>query len=160
MGRLAWQQRSRGNTTLAKTKATAAAATEPQTERNQALLDLVLASLDDGKAEEVVVIDLAGKTSIADYMVVASGRSARQVVTLADHLAEKLKAALGQPISVEGKAHGDWVLVDGIDVIVHIFRPEVRSFYALEKMWGAALDAPEETAAAAPSAEPLMAAGI
>lgn len=109
----------------------------------------MLASLDDDKAEDVVVIDLADKSSIADFMVVASGRSTRQVMTLADHLAEKLKTVLKHPISVEGKTHGDWVLVDGGDVIVHLFRPEVRSFYGLEKMWGAVLDAPEPAAAAA-----------
>lgn len=108
----------------------------------------MLASLDDDKAENVVVIDLADKTSIADFMVVASGRSTRQVMTLADHLAEKLKAVLQRPVSVEGKTHGDWVLVDGGDVIVHLFRPEVREFYGLEKMWGAVLDAPEAAVAA------------
>jgi ribosome-associated protein len=102
----------------------------------------VLASLDDDKAEDVVVIDLADKTSIADFMVVASGRSTRQVTTLADHLAEKLKAVQKHPVSIEGKTHGDWVLVDGGDVIVHIFRPEVRAFYGLEKMWSALLDEP------------------
>jgi len=102
----------------------------------------VLASLDDDKAEGVVVIDLADKTSIADYMVVASGRSSRQVTTLADHLAERIKAVQKHPVSIEGKTHGDWVLVDAGDVIVHLFRPEVRAFYGLEKMWGAALDEP------------------
>ncbi len=158
-GRLVLQQWSRGNTTLAKTKATAAANPQPQTERIQALLKLVLESLDDGKAEEVVVLDLAEKTSIADYMVVASGRSSRQVITLAEHLAETLKAELGHPIPVEGQTHGDWVLVDGSDIIIHIFRPEVRSFYALEKMWGAALDEPEEVTVPDLRVEPVLAAG-
>lgn len=100
----------------------------------------MLGSLDDDKAEDVVVIDLLDKSSIADFMVIASGRSSRQVVTMADHLAEKLKARRPQAPSVEGKSQGDWVLVDGGDVIVHLFRPEVRAFYGLEKMWGAAMD--------------------
>ena len=100
------------------------------------ILDLVLKTLDDGKAEEVVTIDLAGKTTIADYMVVASGRSARQVGALTEHL----EAALSRRarISIEGKGHGDWVLIDAGDVIVHIFRPEIRAYYNLEKMWGSA----------------------
>lgn len=100
------------------------------------LLDLVLKALDDGKAEEVVTLDLAGKTTIADFMVVASGRSARQVTALADHLEEALSRRAR--ISVEGKAQGDWVLIDAGDVIVHLFRPEIRAYYNLEKMWGAA----------------------
>jgi len=98
-------------------------------------LALVRRSLDDDKAEDVVVIDLAGKSAFADYMVIASGRSTRQVVAIADHLAERLKQARYRVISVEGKDVGDWVLVDSGDVVVHIFRPEPRAFYALEKMW-------------------------
>ncbi len=100
------------------------------------ILDLVLKTLDDGKAEEIVTIDLAGKTTIADYMVVASGRSARQVGALTEHL----EAALSRRarISIEGKGQGDWVLIDAGDVIVHLFRPEIRTYYNLEKMWGAA----------------------
>ncbi len=112
------------------------------------MLDLVLASLDDDKAEDVVVIDLADKSSIADFMVVASGRSSRQVTTLADHLAEKLKVGRKSPVPVEGKSHGDWVLVDGGDVIIHLFRPEVRAFYGLEKMWGTLLEEPAAAAGA------------
>jgi nicotinate-nucleotide adenylyltransferase len=100
-----------------------------------ALLALVRRSLDDDKAEDVVVIDLKGKSSFADYMVIASGRSNRQVVAIADHLAEKLKQASHGYIPIEGKQGGDWVLVDAGDVVVHIFRPEPRAFYALEKMW-------------------------
>lgn len=100
------------------------------------LLDLVLKTLDDGKAEEIVTLDLAGKTTIADFMVVASGRSARQVTALSDHLEEALSRRAR--ISVEGKAQGDWVLIDAGDVIVHLFRPEIRAYYNLEKMWGAA----------------------
>jgi ribosome silencing factor RsfS/YbeB/iojap len=98
-------------------------------------LALVRRSLDDDKAEDIVVIDLAGKSAFADYMVVASGRSTRQVVAIADHLAERLKQARHRVISIEGKEVGDWVLVDSGDIVVHIFRPEPRVFYALEKMW-------------------------
>jgi nicotinate-nucleotide adenylyltransferase len=106
-----------------------------------ALLPTILASLEDGKAEDVVTIDLAGKTDIADYMVIASGRSARQVTALTDHLLEALPKKWRS--SVEGKAQGDWVLIDAGDVIVHLFRPEVRAHYNLEKMWGAAVPGAE-----------------
>jgi nicotinate (nicotinamide) nucleotide adenylyltransferase/ribosome silencing factor RsfS/YbeB/iojap len=101
------------------------------------ILKLVLETLEDGKAEDVVTIDLAGKTTIADYMVIASGRSARQVVALTEHLEEVLSRRMR--ISTEGKAQGDWVLIDASDVIVHLFRPEIRAYYNLEKMWGEAL---------------------
>lgn len=99
-------------------------------------LDLVLRSLDDDKAEAVVTIDLAGKSSIADYMVIASGRSSRQVGSMADHLARKFKDLGFERIAVEGVPLCDWVLVDTGDVIVHLFRPDVRGVYNLEKMWG------------------------
>jgi ribosome silencing factor RsfS/YbeB/iojap/nicotinate (nicotinamide) nucleotide adenylyltransferase len=107
------------------------------------LLTRILASLEDGKAENIVTIDLAGKTSIADYMVVATGRSARQVIALAEHL----RVALPRKwrAAIEGKAQGDWVLIDAGDVIVHLFRPETRAYYNLEKMWGA--DLPDAEAA-------------
>ena len=106
------------------------------------MLDLIISTLDDGKAEEVVAIDLRGKSSIADHMVVASGRSSRQVTALAEQVASKLKD-LGQGrVSIEGKAQGDWVLLDAGDVIVHIFRPEVREFYKLEKMWSSPTELP------------------
>jgi ribosome-associated protein len=101
------------------------------------LLTTILASLEDGKAIDIVTIDLAGKTLIADYMVVASGLSARQVGALAEHLLEVLPKR--RRASVEGKAQGDWVLIDAGDVIVHLFRPEIRAYYNLEKMWGGAL---------------------
>ena len=101
------------------------------------LLDLVLATLDDGKAEDIVTIDLAGKTTIADHMVVASGRSARQVSALTEHLEAALSPRAR--IAIEGKAQGDWVLIDAGDVIVHLFRPEIRSYYNLEKLWSEAL---------------------
>jgi ribosome-associated protein len=96
---------------------------------------LVLARIDDMKAEDTVTIDLTGKSSIADVMVVTSGRSNRQVGAIADHLVKDLhKAGLGD-VRVEGMPHCDWVLIDAGDVIVHVFRPEVRAFYQLEKMW-------------------------
>jgi len=101
----------------------------------EALLHLVLNSLANDKAEDVIPIPLSGKSEMADYMVIASGRSSRQVVSLADKLSERLKAELGRPCRMEGKETGDWVLVDCGDVVVHIFRPEVREFYQLEKMW-------------------------
>ncbi len=99
------------------------------------MLKLVAESLDDDKAQDVVVIDLAGKSSIADGMVVASGSSQRHVGAMAEHLREKLKASGLRGISLEGATTCDWVLIDAGDVIVHLFRPEVRDFYGLEKMW-------------------------
>ncbi|MEM6824312.1 MAG: ribosome silencing factor [Pseudomonadota bacterium] len=99
------------------------------------LLELILTSLDDDKAEDVVVIDLAGKSEMADHMVIASGRSTRQVSSISDKLIDRLKKDLGILSKVEGKDAGDWVLIDTGDVVVHVFRPEVREFYQLEKMW-------------------------
>ncbi|MEQ9057050.1 MAG: ribosome silencing factor [Roseovarius confluentis] len=99
------------------------------------LLEHILKSLDDDKAEEFVKIDLRGKSEMADWRVIASGRSSRQVGAIADHLTEMLKQDLGRLSKVEGKDAGDWVLIDAGDVIVHVFRPEVREFYQLEKMW-------------------------
>ena len=104
------------------------------------LVETVVASLDDDKAEDVLVIDLRGRSAIADHMIIASGRSQRQVAAMADHLMEKLKA-FHLRIAVEGVAQGDWVLLDGGDVVVHLFRPEVRSFYNLERLWGATVAA-------------------
>ncbi len=101
----------------------------------EALHKLVMASLDDDQAVETVSIPLAGKSSIADYMVVASGRSTRQVASMAVKLADKIKAEFGRTPRVEGLPTADWVLIDAGDVIVHLFRPEVRSFYNLERMW-------------------------
>jgi ribosome-associated protein len=100
-----------------------------------ALHRLVMTSLDDDQAVETVSIPLAGKSSIADFMVVASGRSTRQVASMAAKLAEKIKAEFGRSPRVEGLPTADWVLIDAGDVIVHLFRPEVRSFYNLERMW-------------------------
>ena len=98
------------------------------------MVESVLTSLDDDKAEEVTVIDLRGRSSIADFMVIATGRSQRQVGAMADHLMERLKK-FGLAVGVEGVTQGDWVLIDAGDIIVHLFRPEVRSFYNLERMW-------------------------
>ena len=102
---------------------------------SEALLDRILTSLDQDKAEEIVQIDLRGKTSIGDYMVIASGRSTRQVTAMAEKLVDRLKQEHGRACKVEGIEAGDWVLIDTGDVVVHIFRPEVREFYQLEKMW-------------------------
>ena len=99
------------------------------------IVDVVLKSLDDAKAEQTVAIDITGKSSLADHMVVTSGRSNRHVGAVADQLVKALReAGLGKP-RIEGLPHCDWVLVDAGDVIVHIFRPEVREFYNIEKMW-------------------------
>ena len=96
---------------------------------------LVLQSLDDDQAQEVVSIPLAGKSNIADHMVIASGRSTRQVASMAVKLADKIKERFGRSARIEGLQAADWVLIDAEDVIVHIFRPEVRNFYNLERMW-------------------------
>ena len=96
---------------------------------------LVLQSLDDDQAQEVISIPLAGKSNIADHMVVASGRSTRQVASMAIKLADRIKQEFGRIARIEGLPAADWVLIDADDVIVHIFRPEVRNFYNLERMW-------------------------
>ena len=108
---------------------------QTQTLTSETLLEQVIDSLTDDKAEEVVEIDLRGKTEMADYMVIASGRSTRQVSAMSEKLVDRLKQVFGLISRVEGKDTGDWVLIDAGDVIVHIFRPEVREFYQLEKMW-------------------------
>ena len=118
-------------------------AKQPGLAASPPLLELIQRTLEDGKAEDIVTIELAGKTTIADQMVIASGRSARQVLALAEHLDEVLSPRMR--ISVEGKTQGDWVLIDASDVIVHLFRPEIRAYYNLEKLWGEAL--PESEAA-------------
>ena len=101
---------------------------------SDALHALVMKSLDDDQAQDIVSIPLAGKSNIADHMVIAEGRSTRQVAGIAQKLAERIKQA-GGTVRVEGLANADWVLIDAGDVIVHLFRPEVRSFYNLERMW-------------------------
>ena len=99
------------------------------------LMNVILDSMDDSKAEQVIAINLEGRSSMADGMVIASGRANRHVAAIADHLVTKLKATGQKDIRVEGLDQSDWVLVDAGNVIVHIFRPEVRSFYNLEKLW-------------------------
>jgi ribosome-associated protein len=101
----------------------------------------VVESLDEHKAEDIVTVDLAGKTSIADFMIIASGRSTRQVGALADSVVERLLAKTSVKPKIEGKAGCDWVLIDAGDVIVHVFRPEIRAFYNLEKFWSVTLPA-------------------
>ena len=108
---------------------------------------LVLQSLDDDQAQEVVSIPLTGKSNIADHMVIASGRSTRQVASMAVKLADKIKEQFGRNVRIEGLPAADWVLIDADDVIVHLFRPEVRSFYNLERMWAFGDDADRSTAA-------------
>lgn len=109
------------------------------------MLAVVQDSLSDDKAQGVVVIDLSGKTEIADFMVIASGNTQRHVGAMADHLRDKLKTSGVKGIALEGAAQSDWVLIDTGDVVVHLFRPEVREFYNLEKMWGAPASTPGET---------------
>lgn len=112
-----------------------------------ALHALVLKSLEDDQAVDAISIPLAGKSSIADYMVIASGRSTRQVASMATKLAERIKAEQHRTPRIEGLPTADWVLIDAGDVIVHLFRPEVRSFYNLERMWAFGDDAPAGGAA-------------
>lgn len=104
------------------------------------LLDTVLTSLEDSKAEDLVTLDISGKSSLADHMVIVSGRSHRHVGAIADHLLKDLKSAGAGKATAEGLSLCDWVLIDAGDVIVHIFRPEVRGFYNLEKMWAPETD--------------------
>jgi ribosome-associated protein len=111
------------------------AAPAPEKHSSEDVLALVLKSVDDDKAEDIVQIDLRGRSDVADYMVICSGRSSRQVASISEKLADRLKQELRISVRMEGKETGDWVLIDAGDVIVHVFRPEVREFYQLEKMW-------------------------
>lgn len=120
------------------------AAPESSDQAADRALQTVLDSLEDSKAEDIVTIDIAGKSALGDFMVVASGRSNRHVLSICEHLIKALKHEPGGKTRVEGLTHGDWVLIDSGDVIVHVFRPEVRAFYNIEKMW-LAPDIPEET---------------
>jgi len=110
---------------------------------SEQLLSLIISSLDQDGAEEILDIPLAGKSAVADYMVVASGRSTRHVAAISENLVDRLKHEAGVPSRMEGKEAADWVLIDAGDIIVHVFRPEVREFYQLEKMW---LPSPDKTA--------------
>ncbi|MEH3035023.1 MAG: ribosome silencing factor [Sphingomonas adhaesiva] len=125
----------------------------PSDEVIEALHKLVLESLDDDQAVDTISIPLAGKSSIADHMVIASGRSTRQVASMASKLAQRIKVETGRSARIEGLPNADWVLIDAGDVIVHLFRPEVRSFYNLERMWsfGDAPAAPATGPATAPA---------
>ncbi|HXR86186.1 MAG TPA: ribosome silencing factor [Stellaceae bacterium] len=105
----------------------------------QKLLSFAEKLLEDGKAEDIAAIDLQGKSDIADFMLIATGRSQRQVMALAQRLTEGLKEAGSKQVAVEGLRHGEWVLIDAGDVVVHLFRPETRAYYNLEKMWGETL---------------------
>lgn len=120
--------------TKPKVKVLKSATSEEGKAESDALHALVMKSLDDDQAQDIVSIPLAGKSNIADHMVIAEGRSTRQVAAIAQKLAERVKQA-GGTVRVEGLANADWVLIDAGDVIVHLFRPEVRSFYNLERMW-------------------------
>lgn len=122
-------------------KSSPASVSRPVDQWSRNLLKMVEKSLDADKAEDIVTIDLSGKSAIADYMVIATGRNTRQLAAMAHHIAEKLAKAGAKPIGIEGISQGDWVLVDGNDVIIHLFRPDVRKLYSLEKMWG--IDQPE-----------------
>jgi ribosome-associated protein len=115
--------------------AAAPAPASPVAAEQDSLHALVLTSLDDDQAQEVVSIPLEGKSTIADHMVIASGRSTRQVTAMAQKLAERIKKAGFGNARIEGLPAADWVLVDAGDIVVHLFRPEVRSFYNLERMW-------------------------
>lgn len=107
----------------------------PDSPDSKDLLTHILSSLEDDKAEDVVTIPLRGRSEMADYMVVCSGRSSRQVTAIAEKLSDRLKQEDGVLCKIEGKDQGDWVLIDAGDIIVHVFRPEVRDFYQIEKMW-------------------------
>ena len=102
----------------------------------EALRDSVVDSLDGDKGEDIVTVDLTGRSSVADFLVIATGRSSRQVASMADHIVQRLESRIRGRAGIEGLPKGDWVLLDLGDVVVHLFRPEVRAFYAIEKMWG------------------------
>ncbi len=121
----------------------AAKSTGQPSRRTGDLLAIVEKSLDADKAEDIVAIDLAEKSSIADIMVIATGRNARQLAAMAQHLDEKLTKAGVKAVAIEGLAQGDWVLLDGGDIVVHLFRPDMRKLYNLEKMWASAPPQPE-----------------
>ena len=136
-------------TTEGARKGASAAKSAAKTPASAKLLADIVAWLDDAKAEEVVTIPLEGKSSLGDYMIVASGRSDRHVAAIAEQLREKIKESGQGNARVEGLAASDWVLIDTGDIIIHVFRPEVREFYNLEKMWKAEL--PPDTSNLDPS---------
>lgn len=110
---------------------------EKETSGPQALRDLTVAVLEDAKAQDIQIIDLSERSSFADYMVIASGASSRQVKSMADRLVQRAKAQGSPPLGVEGADDAEWVLVDLADVIVHVMQPQTRAFYNLEKLWSA-----------------------
>jgi ribosome silencing factor RsfS/YbeB/iojap len=112
----------------------------PETTRLDALQGVILGSLEDDKAENIVTIELAGRATFADRMVVATGLADRQITAMATHLEEKLEESGLRRVQVEGGPGSDWVLIDAGDIVVHLFKPEARTLYALERMWGAELD--------------------
>ncbi len=115
------------------------AAPAPEARLDQ-LQQVIVASLDDDKAEDVVTLDLAGRAAFCDRMVVATGLADRQIAAMAEHLVEKLRGAGLKRVQVEGAGGSEWVLIDAGDIVVHLFKPEARAMYALEKMWSADLD--------------------
>lgn len=125
----------KGTKTLPATSTQPLKAAKASIDDIRALADTVISNLEDDKAEDITMIDLQGKSSIADIMVIASGRSARHVASIADHLAQTIKDTTGRPVKLEGLPNADWVLLDMGDIIIHLFRPEVRAFYNLEKIW-------------------------
>lgn len=141
MKRSGARQRTAAAKAPANTMSNAMADTRPAA----ALLATVISSLADAKAEDVIAVDLGGRSPLADHMVIASGRSNRHVSAVADKLLHQLKAEASGPLRIEGLAQADWVLIDAGDVIIHIFRPEVRTFYNLEKLWSS--EAPVERVA-------------
>ena len=110
-------------------------AIKKQTTNRPSLLTVAIESLEKFKAQDIIKIDLAGKTSIADFMLIASGTSSRQIRAMAEHTVTMIKKNIKAPVNIEGLNQGDWVLIDSGDIIIHLFRPEVREFYNLEKMW-------------------------
>jgi ribosome-associated protein len=131
-------RRPAAKSTPAKKPAKSAPAAKPTKQKLSAAAKhcaLIASVLDENKAEDIVSLDLANKCSFADFMIVASGRSQRHVSSLADHVADALKKTGFPALNIEGKDSADWVLIDAGDVVVHLFRPEVRQFYNIEKMW-------------------------
>lgn len=119
-------------------------ATDPAADSSAGLLELIASSLEDDKAIDIVAIDLRNKTILADYLVIATGRSQRHVGAVAERLIERLKESERRPVGVEGLPRCDWVLIDAGDVIAHVFRREVREFYNLEKMWSVEIPPSEQ----------------
>lgn len=137
-------------TTLTKAKPTGSTTESTDNDHSQVITDLVLEILDENSAQDTITIDIRGKSSIADVMIVTCGRSNRHVGALADYVVKELKAQGHIPLGIEGQIGNDWVLVDVGDVIVHIFRPEVRAFYNLEKIWSVPLPDAVQRAATTP----------